>query len=67
MDLKKIGEKVRKLRIEQQLTQEKLAELANIDPKTIIQIEAGKRKNPTMGTLNKIASSLKVGIETLLN
>ncbi|MDD5415925.1 MAG: helix-turn-helix transcriptional regulator [Candidatus Daviesbacteria bacterium] len=53
--LRKLGEKIRKLRKDKDLTQEKLAELADVDPKTIIEIEHAKRKNPTLKTLNKIA------------
>lgn len=56
---KKLGEKVRKVRKKQGLTQEKLAELARIDPKSIIEIEGGKR-NPTLKTIRKIATALKV-------
>lgn len=62
---KKIGEKIRKTRKKQGLTQEKLAELARIDPKSIIEIEGGKR-NPTLKTIRKIASSLKIKPSELL-
>lgn len=54
-NLKKLGNKIRKLRIKKGLTQEELAGLANVDPKTIIEIELGKRKNPTIKTLTKVA------------
>jgi transcriptional regulator with XRE-family HTH domain len=62
---KKLGEKIRKIRKEHKLTQEQLAELAKIDPKSVIQIESGKR-NPTLRTLNKIAYALKVSSSVLL-
>lgn len=62
---KKFGEKVRKYRKQQELSQEKLAEMAKIDPKSIIEIENGKR-NPTLKTIKKIASALKVKPKTLL-
>ncbi|PIS09258.1 transcriptional regulator [Candidatus Beckwithbacteria bacterium CG10_big_fil_rev_8_21_14_0_10_34_10] len=55
---KKFGQKVRKLRKQLGLSQEKLAELARIDPKSIVEIESGKR-NPTLKTIRKIASALK--------
>lgn len=55
----KFGNKVRKFRKQQKLSQEKLAELARIDPKSIIQIEGGRR-NPTLKTIRKIATALKV-------
>jgi len=56
---KKLGVKIRKYRKQQGLSQEKLAELARIDPKSVIEIEGGKR-NPTLKTIRKIASSLKI-------
>lgn len=62
---KKLGEKIRTLRKERGLTQEKLAELAKVDPKSVIEIESGKR-NPTLKTLSKISSSLKISVEDLL-
>lgn len=62
---KKLGEKIKRIRKEQEFTQEKLAELAKIDPKSIIQIENGKR-NPTLGTLTKIARALKIPLGQLL-
>lgn len=61
----KYGETVRRLRRQKGLSQEKLAELAKVDPKTVIQIESGKR-NPTLKTLQKIAAALKVSLKTLI-
>lgn len=63
---KKLGEKIRSLRKERDLTQEKLAELAKVDPKSIISIETGKR-NPTLKTLNKLAKALKTSSNKLLS
>lgn len=54
----KYGEVIRRLRREKDWSQEKLAEGAKLDPKTIIQIEGGKR-NPTLKTLQKIANALE--------
>lgn len=64
---KRLGEKIRKLRKSRDLTQEQLAELANIDPKTVIELEAGKRANPTLQTLNKLARALKTSLENLFS
>ena len=61
-----LAERIRILRKSQNLTQEKLAELSNIDPKTIVSIESGKRVNPTLKTLNKLAKALKTSTEELL-
>ena len=62
---RRIGEKIKYLRREKNLTQEKLAELAKIDPKSVVDIEAGKR-NATIKTLTKLASALKISISDIL-
>lgn len=62
----KFGEKVRKLRKQRSLSQEKLAELIRRDPRTVVAIEAGKR-NPTLKTMQKIARALNVPLSELLN
>lgn len=61
----KYGEIIRKVRREKGLSQEELAEKAKVDPKTIIQIEGGKR-NPTLKTLQKLANALNIPITDLL-
>ena len=66
-NLKRLGERVKHLRKTRGLTQEKLAELADIDPKTIIEIENARRKNPTLKTLNKIAKALNTTSISLLS
>jgi len=63
---KKLGERVRTFRKGIGLTQEELAEKANVDPKSIIAIEGGKR-NPTFKTIGKISQALKVSISQLLD
>jgi len=45
---KKLGDKIRRLRKNQSLTQEQLAELAYVGPKTLIELEAGEQTNPTL-------------------
>lgn len=62
---KKVGENIRKIRKQRGLTQEELAGLARIDPKSIIQIENGKR-NPTLKTLRRIALALNIKTSELL-
>ncbi len=61
----KYGETIRRLRREKDLTQEQLAEKAALDPKSIIQIEGGKR-NLTLKTLQKLAVALNVPLTELL-
>lgn len=61
----KYGEIIRWQRRKKEWSQEKLAEEAKLDPKTIIQIEGGKR-NPTLKTLQKISNALKISLDQLL-
>jgi transcriptional regulator with XRE-family HTH domain len=61
----KFGQRVRILRKQQGFTQEELAEKALIDPKSIIEIENGKR-NPSLKTMHKIAKVLKTSTSELL-
>jgi len=52
-DMSNINKNLRKLRETKGLSQEKLARLADVANNTIIKIEAGKNKNPTLETLRK--------------
>ena len=56
-----IGQKIRKLRIENNLSQEKLAELANIETSFVSQIESGKR-NISITTLSSILECFNLNI-----
>ena len=47
------------------LSQEKLARLADVANNTIIKIESGKNKNPTLNTMKKIAKALGVNLDEL--
>lgn len=58
--------KIKQLREKKGLSQEKLARLANVSNNTVINIESGKQKNPTVDTISKIAKALNVSIEELL-
>jgi len=58
--------KIKRLREKLGLSQEKLARLADVSNNTIINIEAGKQKNPTIETLQKIAKALNVSVEDLI-
>lgn len=61
-----LAKKVKQLREKLGLSQEKLARMANVSSNTIINIEAGKQDNPTIGTLKKIAKALDVPVEDLI-
>jgi len=62
----KFGKKLKELRTQAGLSQEKLARLADVSNNTIINIEAGKQNNPTIETLKKIAKALEVGVDDLI-
>lgn len=57
---------VKKLRKKQHLSQEQLAQKAGITYSTLIKIESGLNKNPTLETLTKIANAFKVKIDELV-
>lgn len=61
-----IANNLRKLRERKDISQEKLARLADVSNNTIIKIEAGKNQNPTLDTLKKIAKILEVSVDELI-
>lgn len=61
-----IGSKIKKLRLEKDMTQEELAVKAGIPYATLIKIEGGAVKNPTINTLQKLAQALEVSVDELL-
>lgn len=60
------GEKLKRLRRGNALTQVQLAEQAGVSQSTIAQIENGARLNPHPGTLGKLAKALDVSPADLL-
>lgn len=67
MNLSILGRKVQEFRKLSGLTQEELAKKANISHATLIKIEQGQVKNPTVKSLIKIAEALEISIDNLLN
>lgn len=59
------GKILRKYRLQQQLSQEKLAELASLDRTYISQIERGL-KSPSIQTLISLAQALQVKAHLLI-
>jgi transcriptional regulator with XRE-family HTH domain len=59
-----LGQKIRLYRRLSRLTQEKLAEKANLAPTYISDIERG-RENISVDALHRVAESLGVGLEDL--
>lgn len=67
MDIKKnFGDKIKKLRLERGLSQEGLANEANLDRTYIPGIEKGER-NVSITVIEKLAIALKVSIKDLFD
>ncbi|MGR5986153.1 helix-turn-helix domain-containing protein [Bacillus cytotoxicus] len=64
--IKKLGERIRLLRKEQNLSQERLGELSNIHTNHIGAIERGE-KNVTIESLAKITNGLGITLEELFS
>jgi transcriptional regulator with XRE-family HTH domain len=62
--LEQFGAKVRKYRLKKKLSQEKLAELADLHRTYIGQVECGKR-NLALKNVAKLAKALNVSIKEL--
>ena len=61
-----IGRNIREIRMKQGISQDRLSKLTDLSLNTIVKLEAGKNKNPTIVTLAKIAQSFNVPIDTLI-
>lgn len=62
-----IAENIRKARKKKGLSQDKLAREAGVAYNTVVKIESGENKNPTIETLRSIAKALDVSIDELIN
>ena len=65
MDLKEIGARIKRCRQEQNLTQEKFAELINASPHYVYEIERGI-KTMSLSTLDRISTCLNISTDYLL-
>ena len=61
-----IAENIKKYRNKMGVSQDRLSKLADVTYNTIIKIESGANKNPTIETLAKIAKALSVGVDDLI-
>jgi len=61
-----ISKNIKKYRSKLGVSQDRLSKLADVTYNTIIKIESGTNKNPTIDTLAKIAKALKVGVDDLI-
>ena len=62
-----IADNVRKARKKAGLSQDKLAREAGVAYNTVVKIESGENKNPTIETLRNIAKALDVSVDELTN
>ncbi|PIP19321.1 MAG: DNA-binding protein [Candidatus Omnitrophica bacterium CG08_land_8_20_14_0_20_41_16] len=60
-----LAKKVKELRKKKGISQDKLAREANVSYNTIVKIETGGSKNPTVLTLAGIAKALGVSLDDL--
>ena len=60
-----LADNIKKLRRQKQLSQDKLARLADMPYNTLIKLESGRSNNPTFDTLAKLADALKVSLDDL--
>ena len=61
-----LADNIKRLRKRKGLTQEKLARTADIANNTLVKIEMGMAKEPTITTVTKIAEALNVSIDELV-
>jgi len=64
--VKKFSRRLKKLRLKKKMTQEKLAETADISYKNLQYLESKNPTCPSLITLNKIARAFGISISQLL-
>jgi transcriptional regulator with XRE-family HTH domain len=62
---KKLGENLKKIRTNKNITQTELAEKLGVDKSFVSNLENGKN-NPTLSTITNIAQALEVSVNELL-
>ena len=62
-----IADNLRKARKKKGLSQDKLAREAGVAYNTVVKIESGENKNPTIDTLRSIARALDISVDNLIN
>jgi len=65
--LSKLAGNLKKLRLKNKLSREELSKRAKVNYNTIIKLESGANKNPTIKTLLGICGVFKTGIEDLIS
>jgi transcriptional regulator with XRE-family HTH domain len=62
----KISSNIKKLRTKKGYSLEKVARLADLSLNTVMRVESGVNKNPTIETLTKIAKVFGIGLDDLI-
>ncbi len=60
-----LAENIKKLRKQRKLSQEELAKKAGVTYSTLIKLESGANKNPTIKTIQQIAAALEATLDEL--
>jgi len=60
-----LADNIKKLRKQRKLSQEELAKKAGVTYSTLIKLESGVNKNPTIKTIQQIAAALEVTLDEL--
>jgi DNA-binding XRE family transcriptional regulator len=66
METNQLGQKIKKLRLKLELSQDDFARKADVPYTTLTKIETGVIKKPSVFVVSKIAKALSVNIEELL-
>ena len=61
-----IGQNIKKLRKEKNISQDKLSKLADISLNTVVKLELDQSPNPTLDTLKKVAKAFDISIDDLI-
>ena len=61
-----LAQNIKKLRNQRKLSQEELARKAGVTYSTLIKLESGVNKNPTIKTIQQIAAALEVSLDELM-
>jgi transcriptional regulator with XRE-family HTH domain len=61
-----IGKNIRALRHKRGISQDRLSKFTDLSLNTIVKIESGRNKNPTIVTLSKIAKILDAQLGDLI-
>lgn len=65
-NVNKLGRNVKKFRKQKDYSLEKVSKLADVSLNTVVKVESGVNKNPTIETLTKIAKTLGVNVDDLI-